>query len=259
MRDLDVPRGQQRELVRGRDRSHSLNASDSRMLSTIGAFRVVPERDLEEGCDGGRSTGRDLKRLRGEGLVQRVPLSGRDHAATLTQRGRHLLESHRRDHNPHRPQTFYAGADRPRERTHDSQLYRAYLETAHCLQERDARILRIELDRELKREYQRFLQDRNRDDPDSDGRPDRTESEIQRWADEHALPYFDEQVHFPDVRIEYEDGEGRIRYEDVEVTTEHYRGGHAAAAGRTGFTIVRGGSGGCGSRSFDPRVAEQFL
>src|SRR5437867_11838704 len=32
----------------------------------------------------------------------------------------------------------------------------------------------------------------------------------------------DEQVHFPDVRIEYEDASGDIRWEDVEVTTEHY-------------------------------------
>jgi hypothetical protein len=29
----------------------------------------------------------------------------------------------------------------------------------------------VEIDRELKRDYQRFLQDRNRGDRDSDGRP----------------------------------------------------------------------------------------
>jgi len=50
----------------------------------------------------------------------------------------------------------------------------------------------------------------------------------------HDLPYFDEQLHFPDLRIEYEELDGRIRQEDVEVLTVHYRGAHGAAAGRSG-------------------------
>ena len=60
------------------------------------------------------------------------------------------------------------------------------------------RVRRVVLDYELKRDYQRFLQERNRDRPDSDGRPDRSAREIQAWAREHRLPYFDEHVHFPD-------------------------------------------------------------
>jgi hypothetical protein len=43
----------------------------------------------------------------------------------LTKRGRGLLEHHRGRDSEHR-QTFYAGADKPRERTHDTQIYRAY-------------------------------------------------------------------------------------------------------------------------------------
>lgn len=50
------------------------------------------------------------------------------------------------------------------------------------LNDREARILRVQLDRELKREYKRFLQERNRGDRDSDGRPDRTVEEIQHGA-----------------------------------------------------------------------------
>ena len=52
-------------------------------------------------------------------------------------------------------------------------LYRAYLEEAERLHER-ARIHRIVLENELKAEYQEFLQERNRDWEDADGRPDRT-------------------------------------------------------------------------------------
>jgi hypothetical protein len=45
--------------------------------------------------------------------------------------------------------------------------------------------------------------------------PDRDAREIERWAREHELPYFDERVHCPDVRIEYE-LEGRHQHVDIE-------------------------------------------
>jgi hypothetical protein len=53
--------------------------------------------------------------------------------------------------------------------------------------------------------------------------------------------------------------DGDVRWEDIEVTTEHYRGGHSSAAARSGFAIYGGGSGGSGGGAFDPRVAEDFL
>ena len=147
-------------------------------------------------------------------------------------------------------------------------MYRAYLRSAERVTERGARLRRVILDYELKREYQGFLQERNRNRPDSDGRSDRDTDEISAWALEHALPYFDEQVHFPDVRIEYDDLDGRSRVEDIEVTTVHYRGAHAAAAARSGFTryssvsarvSARGGGGRGGGRPLDPRLAEELL
>lgn len=70
---------------------------------------------------------------------------------------------------------------------------------------------RVVLDYELKRDYQRFLHERNRGRKDCDRRPDREPEEIARWAREHDLPYEDGHVHFPDARIEYEDGDGRSR------------------------------------------------
>ena len=252
-RDLDLPRGHDRELVRERDRDYTLSGSESRTLATLGAFRVVSERDLRDS----RDETAHLRHLQDQGLIQRVPLNEHERAVTLTQDGRELLEHHRAGHSDPR-QTFYAGADRARERTHDTQVYRAYLKAAERLQARGAGILRIELDRELKREYQRFLQERNRSQRNSDGRPDRTSEEIQDWARDHGLPYFDGHVHFPDVRVEYQDVNGDVRWEDLEVTTEHYRGAHGAAAARSGFSIHGGGRIG-GSTPFDPRAAEEFL
>jgi DNA-binding MarR family transcriptional regulator len=250
VRDLDLPRTPDRELVHDRERDYSLNGADSRTLAAIGAFRVVSELDPRGGGD-------SLLSLERQGLIQRVPLNEHERAVTLTQAGRGLLGHHRAAHSDHR-QTFYAGADRARERAHDVQVYRAYLKAAERLHALEARVLRVQLDRELKRDYQRFLQERNRGNRDSDGRPDPTPEEIQEWARDHGLPYFDGHVHFPDVRVEYQDVNGDVRWEDLEVTTEHYRGAHRAAAARSGFSIhagarIRGGA------PFDPHAAEEYL
>jgi DNA-binding MarR family transcriptional regulator len=133
VRDLDLPRGPDRELVHDRDRDYSLNGSDSRTLATIGAFRVVSERDLRDS----RDRGDNLRSVERQGLVERVSLNERERAVTLTQEGRRLLEHHRDARSDGR-QTFYAGADRARERSHDTQVYRAYLKAAERLQAREA-------------------------------------------------------------------------------------------------------------------------
>lgn len=255
-RDLDLPHDRERELVHEHDRDYRLNGSDVRALSTAGAFRVVSERDLRDTRKAFDVRDQDLRHLERQGLIERVPVNGHERAVTLTDRGRDFLDRHRERDSEHR-QTFHSRADRPRERSHDVQVYRAYLKAAERLCEHDARILRVQLDRELKREYQRFLQERNRGDRDSDGRPDRSREEIEEWAREHGLPYFDDQVHFPDVRIEYEGPDGDVRFENVEVTTEHYRGGHGSSTARCGFSVYSGHGGGGGA--FDPRVAEEFL
>src|SRR5438132_6599243 len=135
----------------------------------------------------------------------------------LTDRGKHLLESHRHDRDRDDRQEFYAELKKPREMEHDAQIYGAYLREAERLQERGAHIERVVLDYELKREYQEWLHERDRGPADADGRPDRSEDEIRDWAWEHDLPYFDGQVHFPDLRIEYEDIDGRHDHRDVEI------------------------------------------
>ncbi len=96
MRDLYLPRGRERELVHDRDRDYTLNGSDTRTLSTVGAFRVVQEGDLRDPRDGAFDVREnDLRHLETQGLIQRVPLDGRERAIALTARGRGLLERHR--------------------------------------------------------------------------------------------------------------------------------------------------------------------
>ena len=172
----------------------------------------------------------------------------RDQAVSLTKAGRSLLESHR-DRDQDRHQTFYAGLARERELEHDLQVYRAFEQAETRLSERGAHIERVVLDHELKGEYQRWLHERDKDRDDYDGHPDRTPDEIREWAHEHDLPYFDEEVHFPDVRIEYQEPDGRWEREDIEVVTPHYRGAHGASVARSGFSSYRGISLRIGGRS----------
>jgi hypothetical protein len=237
---------------------YELNGEDSRKIAAVGAFRVVPERDLDSRDDGLDCRNDSLEHLVDEGLIRTVSLDGHDRGVVLTDRGRDLLDANRRDRDDDRQQQFYAGVNRPRELSHDAQLYRAYQRAEKQLRDDGAEVRRVVLEQELKREYQSFLQEHNRNRSDSDGRPDRDAREIAQWAVEHELPYFDDQVRFPDFRIEY-DLDGREGHRDVEVLTPHYRGAHAASRGRTGFTCIRVRTDGRSGRWFDPGLAEELL
>jgi hypothetical protein len=266
-KDLDLPRGRERRPVRDRDRVYEIDGTESRILATVGAFRVVSESHLHAGCE---DTHRAQRHLEQEGLLRTSPLSSDDRAVVLTDRGRDLLDANRHERHDRSwepRQAFYAGLRRPRELTHDSKVYRAYLRSEERLREQGGRVDRVVLDYELKRDYQRFLHERNRGKKDCDGRPDREPEEIALWAREHDLPYEDGHVHFPDARIEYEDRDGRSRHEDIEIVTGHYRGAHAGAVARSGFSCYRaigGMFGGCASTgrrggSRHPRLAEELL
>ena len=264
-RHLDLPHGEARERVQSRRRDYDLDGVDVDTLATIGAFRVVQEADLRDGVEAGHTRAR-LGRLQEAGLLDRIPLDGpgRD-VVVLTDRGRDLLDGHRLPRDDTRSQTFYAGLKKPRELSHDAQVYRAFQRAEARIRDQGGRVRRVVLDYELKRDYQRFLQARNRGRADSDGRPDRTAEEVAAWARQHDLPYFDDAVHFPDARIEYENAASDPRHEDIEVVTPHYRGAHAAGAARSGFRRYgagfagRGGGGGQGSRARRGGLADELL
>ena len=263
-RSLDLPRSDIRERVHLKDRTYELKASEVRALATIGAFRVVDVRDLDTGSRDAR-TG-DLAHLRNLKLIDVSAPQFRDgeRAAlvTLTHEGKALLDHHRssQSHANGAAQAYYAGLAKPREARHDAQLYRSYLDAAARLQNNGARIQRVLLDYELKRDYQRFLQASNRGAHDSSGRPDRTPDELNDWAASHHLPIHDGHVQFPDVRIEYEHPDGRRDHQDIELTTEHYSARHMAGRRASGFTLVRAAaSSRRGGKPFDPHNAERTL
>ena len=185
MEHVSLPRGLEREHVHHHGHDYTLRGSETRTLTTVGAFRAVPAGDLRDTFDRPLDPRHgELWHLRDSGLVQTVRLD-RDHTVvTLTKEGRDLLESRRVDDDSRDRQAFHAGVPKPRELKHDAELYRAYTEEAERLRDEGANIHRIVLENDLKREYQEFLQERNRDCDDSDGRPDRDPLEIQDWARE---------------------------------------------------------------------------
>lgn len=147
MRDLDLPRGDERELVMDRDRVFDLNGEDSRTLAAVGAFRVVPERDLDTDHD-------TVEHLRGEGLVETVDLGDGERGLTLTREGRDLLDAHSLHRHDEPSQAFYSGVSRERELNHDSHLYSTYRqEEARLRTEHDGlEVRRVVLEQDLKRD-----------------------------------------------------------------------------------------------------------
>src|SRR5262245_51651959 len=152
MRDLDLPRGDERELVAVRDRVYELDGEESRTLAAVGAFRVVPVHDLDIDYD-------TLEHLHDEGLVVTIDLGDDERGLTLTREGRDLLDSHsmNRDHGP--SQAFYAGVSRERELDHDSNLYATYRQEEARLRDVHGglEVRRVVLDHDLTRDYQKFL------------------------------------------------------------------------------------------------------
>jgi hypothetical protein len=270
-RDLELPRGTSRERVRVNDREYRLSGDDVRVLATVGAFRVVSAAELREPNPRTPTRpARDLERLRELGLVETVPyVVGRTRTTlvTLTGHGRDVLEGARRPGPQSDRQSFHVGITKPRELAHDSRVYSAYMKAAERLAERGEPVRRVVLEEDLKREYQRFLQSENRTRRERGETPEERNEAVARWAQERQLPYGDGHVQFPDARIEYDGRDGRRSVEDIEVVTPHYRGAHAAAKVRAGFTRYRavgarlGGlrTTGRSGRSVDPRLAEELL
>lgn len=263
VQQLEISRSPTRIDIKVNARSYRLRDSEIRTLAIVGAFRVVDARDLPSTARDPHSG--DLRSLRQQKLIQTVSPQFRQGeravAITLTKEGRALLCHYQwpREGDGGADQMFYAGVAKPRELVHDAQLYRAYEEAARPLQESGARIQRVVLDYELKAEYQWFLQENNRGNPHSSGRPDRSAEEIAEWASAHGLPSNRGHVQFPDVRIEYERPDGSPAHEDLEVDTEHYNSRQMAGKRASGFKMCSGASSHGRGSPFDPHAAESVL
>jgi hypothetical protein len=219
---------------RERDRGYSLRQSEIHTLTEVAKFRVVAVEDLTKlGYSGDRSRmENDLRGLSHQGLVERRETSvlkkESRQVLTLTRQGERLV---RRQGFVPEDQTIYSGLVKPKEAGHDADLYRLYHKVADRIEDQGGKILRVQLDYELKEELYRKLgraqaQDKNE-----------AFHLKQAFAQQLRLPLVDGKVSLPDLRIEYTNQEMEIARVDLELATDHYHAGHLAEKARAGFQI----------------------
>jgi hypothetical protein len=89
------------------------------------------------------------------------------------------------------------------------------------------------LDYELKRDYQSFLNGRDKPEvPDGD-------VDLEIFAASRDLPIVDGHLELPDLRIEFEGSDGTMHHRDVELVTEHYSRSQLASKAQAGFAWYR--------------------
>jgi hypothetical protein len=234
MDGLSLPRTDVRERVMVDDRVYQLRGSETRALATVGVFRLVPATDLAAPC--GDHWSSDLRRLDAQGLIERKTIIVNEQptrVVVLTNDGLTLLVA-RHDREEGRPcQQYHSGLVKPREAAHDAQLHRLFQAEGARIEADGGRIQRVVLDYELKRDYQTFL---NRRDRPVDAT---TETDMRVFAAAHGLSVIGGHLELPDLRIEYETADGRHESRDVELVTEHYSRAQLAGKAQAGFALYR--------------------
>ena len=230
----DLLRDHGREKYRDRDRTYLLRTSEIQTLTEVGKFRVVSVKDLAECAYAGDRArlSSDLRNLTEQRLVQRrgtSPLKKKSQQVlTLTKQGARLIRRH--DFVPE-DQAIYSGLVKPKEADHDAALYRLYQKAAAENESKGGKVLRVQLDYELKEQLYRKL-----------GRAkvqDKTEAFHLKngYAQQLYLPVVNGKVSFPDLRIEYANEDMEITRIDLELATGHYHASHLAEKARAGFQI----------------------
>lgn len=225
-------RTKDREPIRPR---YDLSDRERAVLRDIGSFRTMTADDLLKHRYEGKASAmrRELLGLQQRGLLQRRSISvGKNRntliVVALTRQGARIA---RADDKLPANQAVYDGFVKPAEVPHDAAIYQMYQAEALHLEKRGAKIQRVVLDYELKKEaYSQLV-------PEQDSGALQYARRKQEIADEIGLPIVDGKIVFPDLRIEYEDLQGREEHIDLELATEHYRSGQMAVKSRAGFKM----------------------
>ncbi len=218
-----------------RTKTYSLRDSEIQTLSEVGKFRVVATRDLAEFAYNGDRTRveNDVESLVRQGLMKETTIADPEHNPTqvvsLTKEGHKLLS---RGKVLPSDQATYHGVRKPKEAFHDADLYRLYHKVSDQIESRGGKVLRVQLDYEMKKELYSCLahvpQDRSRD----------SETLRKEIAERYHLKVVSGRIPIPDLRIEYvNENEYDIQRRDLELATEHYRPGGLSQKARAGFQI----------------------
>jgi DNA-binding MarR family transcriptional regulator len=214
--------------VVSRGAAYRLRGAEVRTLSAAGTFRAVSVHDIAEFVYAGNraQASRDIAHLQAQRLVSTRAndhdrLHGRSTYVSLTPTGRRLLEQSELARGPMGTvgQRFYSGWVKPAELRHDAALYRMVELERRALAPEGARVRRVTVDAELKREIAKALAGKERP----------TIAQKQEVAEELGLRMVNGKIQVPDVRLEVEHADGREESRDLELVTEHYRRAHLAA------------------------------
>jgi hypothetical protein len=233
-RQADLLAQRERTEIRNRDRSYSLRPSEIHALTEVGKFRVVAVEDLaKHAYAGDRSRlDSDLRNLIHQRLVARRDTSvfkkESRQVLTLTKEGKRLIRRHGFVLDD---QAIYSGFVKPKEADHDATLYRLYQKAADEIERKGGKVLRVQLDYELKEKLYRKL-----GQAQAQGKG-QTQRSKEAFADQFQLPVVHGKVSFPDLRIEYANPELEISRVDLELATGHYHAGHLAEKAGAGFQI----------------------
>jgi hypothetical protein len=215
-----------------RDRAYLLRDSELHSLKEVGKFRVIAVADLAKYAYHGdrNQMERDIRYLRKQGLLtgKNVEISQKKslRVVTLTKTGHRLLT---RSNQLPDDQAVYHGLLKPREVTHDADLYRLYQKEAARIEEAGGRPIRVMLDYELKKNLNRDLALLGTDRDNEDRK-----SEI---AQKHGLQLVNGKIPVPDLRVEYETVEMEVRHIDFELATREYRPKAVAEKAAAGFSL----------------------
>ncbi len=233
-RQADLLAQRERTEIADRDRSYSLRPSEIYTLTEVGKFRVVALEDLaKHAYAGDRSRlDSDLRNLIHQRLVARRDTSilkkKSQQVLTLTKEGKRLIGRHG---FVLKDQAMYSGFVKPKEADHDAALYRLYHKSADEIERKGGKVLRVQLDYELKEKLYRTL---GQAQAQGEGQ---TQRRKEAFAHQLQLPVVNGKVSFPDLRIEYANQEMEISRVDLELATGHYHAGHLAEKARAGFQI----------------------
>jgi len=222
-RRADLLAQRERTEILDRDRSYSLRPSEIHTLTEVGKFRVVAVEDLaKHAYAGDRSRlDSDLRNLIRQRLVARRDTSvlkkESRQVLTLTKEGKRLIRHHGFVVDD---QAIYSGFVKPKEADHDAALYRLYHKAVDEIERKGGKVLRVQLDYELKEKLYRKLgqaQERGKG---------QTQRSKEAFAHQLQIPVVHGKVSFPDLRIEYANQEMEISHVDLELATAHYHAGH---------------------------------
>jgi DNA-binding PadR family transcriptional regulator len=203
-------------------------------MEDIGRFRTVDVRDLARFVYSGNEAHLkyDLENLRAQGLIEekthfRAHKSPRK-LFTLTAEGHRIA---RQASSLPKEQRIYHGFVKPKELDHDADLYKVYEKAAQEIREKGGKPIRVRLDFELKESVNRAKEAAGRLPEDERGRL------LQAVAEEHGLTGDGTIIHLPDIQIEFENRDGGIERQNLELLSRNYREAGIRGKAAAGFKI----------------------